>query len=229
MKLDEFLDVAVCENAPDVLWAAATKWLAAEGFDKIIHLSCGSSTVAARTTLGHDFESYYKVNQLDRYDPFATYCLTAPGSVATGVDYIGDYPYLTKEEKHTIVSAGDAGFRAGFSSVVRRDPQGWEAWNIGSSLSRSEVEAICREQGRAIRLGIMSLRGRLVSSGYSTLSARERQCLDLISDGYRTKSIARELGLAEVTVEFHLRNARTKLGAKTRDQTVKLYQATISR
>lgn len=229
MELDDFLDAVVCENAPDVLWAAATKWLAAEGFDKVIYLSSGSGTVAARTTLGHDFETYYKDQQLGRCDPFMTYCLTAPGSVATGVDYIGDYPYLSKEEKHTIISAGDAGFRAGFSSVVRRDPQGWEAWNIGSSLARSQVEAICREQGRAIRLGIMALRGRLTSPAHSTLSARERQCLDLISDGYRTKAIARELGLAEVTVEFHLRNARAKLGAKTRDQTVKLYQAAVSR
>lgn len=47
--------------------------------------------------------------------------------------------------------------------------------------------------------------------------------MDFLAEGYRTKSIARELGLAEVTVELHLKNARTKLGALTRDQALMLY------
>lgn len=225
MRLDDFLDVAVRATDPGELWTAATGWLAAEGFDKIVHLSAGAGGAVARTTLGQDFESYYRSQRLDRHDPFATYCLTAPGSVATGADYVAEYSYLTDAERHVIMSAADAGFRAGFSSVVRRDALGWEGWNIGSSLARAEVEAIRREQGRDIRLGLMALRGRLGTPPCIKLSARERQCLDLISDGLRTKSVARELGLAEVTVELHLRNARGKLGAKTRDQAVRMYQA----
>lgn len=214
------------ETAPDALWSAATRWLAAEGFDKVIHVTASSGAAVAKTTLGDPFESYYRSQRLDRHDPFATYCLTASGSVATGVDYIDCYPYLSDGEKHVILSAADAGFRAGFSAVVRRDARGWEAWNIGSSLPRAQVEAIQKEHGCDIRLAVMALRGRLCSPECAALSERERQCLDLISDGFRTKSIAQELGLAEVTVEFHLRNARRKLGATTRDQAVKVYQLT---
>ncbi|WGW04141.1 helix-turn-helix transcriptional regulator [Tropicibacter oceani] len=225
MRLDDFLDIAVRETDPDQLWFAATRWLATEGFDKVIHIAAGTGAPVARTTLGDAFEDYYRSEGLDRHDPFATYCLTASGSVATGADHISDYPYLSDDEKHVILSAADAGFRAGFSSVVRRDAQGWEAWNIGSSLPRSDVQAIRREHGRDIRLALLALRGRLGSPVRAPLSARERQCLDLISDGFRIKAIARELGLADVTVELHLRNAREKLGAKTRDQAVKLYQA----
>ena len=225
MKLDDFLDVAVETNAPDQLWSAATSWLAAEGFDKIVHLSAGPGGVVARTTLGAGFESYYRSERLDRHDPFATYCLSASGSIATGADYVKEYAYLTDDERHVIMSAADAGFRAGFSSIVQRDARGWEGWNIGSSLSRREVEAIRHERGRDIRLALMAIRGQLDGAACIPLSSRERQCLDLISEGLRTKSVARELGLAEVTVEFHLRNAREKLGAKTRDQAVRIYQA----
>ncbi|NVO27293.1 helix-turn-helix transcriptional regulator [Donghicola sp. C2-DW-16] len=50
-------------------------------------------------------------------------------------------------------------------------------------------------------------------------------CLDLLGCGLRTKAIAQELGISVVTVELHLRNARTKLGAATRDQALMLYRA----
>ena len=227
MRLDDFLDLAVSATAPDALWSAATSWLAAEGFDKVVHLTATAGGAVARTTLGADFERYYRSERLDRHDPFPTYCLTAPGSVATGADYLEDYSYLSDDEKHVIMSAADAGFRAGFSAIVRRDRQGWEGWNIGSSLNRAEVEAIQHAHGREIRMGLMAIRGRLGAAGGASLSARERQCLDLISDGHRTKSAARALGLAEVTVELHLRNAREKLGAQTRDQAVRIYQAQV--
>lgn len=225
MRLDDFLDLVICETDPDQLWTATTRWLAAEGFDKVIHVRGGDGAPVAKTTLGAAFEGHYRDQRYDRHDPFGKYCLTAPGAVATGADYIGDYPYLSDQELEVIRSAGEAGFRAGFSSVVRRDARGWEAWNIGSSLRRRDVEAIRRARGRDIRLALLAVRGRLGGPVVAILSARERQCLALIGDGFRIKSIARELGLAEVTVELHLRNARRKLGAKTRDQAVRLYQA----
>lgn len=225
MRLDDFLDLVIGETDPDRLWTASTCWLAAEGFDKVIHVTGGAGAPVAKTTLGAAFESHYRDRRFDRHDPFGKYCLTAPGSVATGADHLGDYPYLGDQEREVIRSAGDAGFRAGFSSVVRRDARGWEAWNVGSSLARRDVEAIRRQHGRDIRLALLAVRGRLGGPAVPILSARERQCLALIGDGLRIKSIARELGLAEVTVELHLRNARRKLGAKTRDQAVRLYLA----
>lgn len=52
------------------------------------------------------------------------------------------------------------------------------------------------------------------------LSSRERECLSWIARGERPKTIAHRLGLKRVTVDMHLRNARSKLDAQTREHAV---------
>ena len=223
MRTEDFLDKITTETDADLLWSVASDWLSAQGFDKVLHLSIAGGSVTARTTLGAAFERYYRDEGMNRHDPFPKYCLTAAGPVSTGVNYLGDYDYLFPEERRVIEAAADADFRAGFSLVVRRDEAGCEGWNLGSSLSRREVDKIRQEKSLNLQLALMALRGRLCAAAPVTLTSRERQCMDLLATGYRTKSIARDLGLAEVTVELHLRNVRTKLGALTRDQALMLY------
>jgi DNA-binding CsgD family transcriptional regulator len=52
------------------------------------------------------------------------------------------------------------------------------------------------------------------------LSPRERQAIDQIASGRTTKEIAAELSIKESTVNWHVSNARTKLGASTRAEAV---------
>lgn len=52
------------------------------------------------------------------------------------------------------------------------------------------------------------------------LSRREREVFGLLVDGMSMASIARELGLSRETVKTHVRNAMSKLGAKTRTAAV---------
>lgn len=224
MRTEDFLDRITTETDPDLLWSIAAGWLSARGFDKVLHLSTANGAVTARTTLGADFERYYRDEGLARHDPFPKYCLTAPGPVSTGIDYVSDYDYLRPDERRVIAAAADAGFRAGFSVVVRREGLGCEGWNLGSSLNRAEIDKIRQEQLLELRLALMALRGRLGTAATAKLSKRERQVMDLLAVGLRTKSIAGQLGIAEVTVELHLKNVRTKLGALTRDHALLLYR-----
>lgn len=232
MRTEDFANLVACETDASRLWEASTRWLEEMGFDRVLHLDIkGAGKVAVQTTLGRAFETHYQDERLERHDPFLTYCLRTPDSLGTGVDYIDDYSYLSAAEKSVIYAASETGYRAGFSCVVRMGPMGCEAWNVGSTLARAEIEAIRRERGPEIRLGLLALRGRLgapASTLLGKLTARERACLDLLSSGLRTKAIAHDLGLALVTVELHLRNARTKLGASTRDQALALYRSLMS-
>lgn len=50
------------------------------------------------------------------------------------------------------------------------------------------------------------------------LSPREKDVLRLLAAGRMNARIAEDLGVAEVTVRMHLRSARAKLGAATREQ-----------
>jgi len=52
------------------------------------------------------------------------------------------------------------------------------------------------------------------------LSLRELDVLDHLSQGSRPDAIADSLGIAKVTVDFHIRNARLKLGARTATEAV---------
>ncbi len=52
------------------------------------------------------------------------------------------------------------------------------------------------------------------------LSNRERQCLREMALGKRVQAIAEAIGIAPVTVELHLRNARLKLRASTNPEAV---------
>ena len=50
--------------------------------------------------------------------------------------------------------------------------------------------------------------------------ARELEVLRLIRDGHRNKQIADRLGIAETTVNFHIKNLVDKLGANDRTHAV---------
>lgn len=52
------------------------------------------------------------------------------------------------------------------------------------------------------------------------LTRRECQCLQELARGERPQSIAATLGIAPITVDFHIRNARRKLGARTREHAI---------
>jgi DNA-binding CsgD family transcriptional regulator len=52
------------------------------------------------------------------------------------------------------------------------------------------------------------------------LSPREREALDHIASGRTTKEIAAALSIKESTVNWHVSNARSKLGASTRAEAV---------
>jgi DNA-binding NarL/FixJ family response regulator len=56
--------------------------------------------------------------------------------------------------------------------------------------------------------------------GDDNLTDRELEVLRLIRDGNRNKQIASELGIAETTVNFHIKNLVDKLGANDRTHAV---------
>jgi DNA-binding NarL/FixJ family response regulator len=56
--------------------------------------------------------------------------------------------------------------------------------------------------------------------GEETLTSRELDVLRLIRDGHRNKQIADRLGIAETTVNFHIKNLVEKLGANDRTHAV---------
>ena len=63
--------------------------------------------------------------------------------------------------------------------------------------------------------------GALFTSGREP-SMREREVLALLASGATDREIAQMLELSPATVQTHVRNAKAKLGARTRAQAVAL-------
>ncbi len=68
------------------------------------------------------------------------------------------------------------------------------------------------------RPGNHSLLRSMEHDGISQLTAREREILQLISQGYRDRDIAEGLHISEKTVQKHVQNILNKLGAQNRTE-----------
>lgn len=55
-------------------------------------------------------------------------------------------------------------------------------------------------------------------SSSNPLTAKEQQILRLIAEGAITYQIAREMGVSENTIKYHVNNIHTKLGVASRTQ-----------
>ncbi len=90
---------------------------------------------------------------------------------------------------------------------------------IGAAL-RSVVAGLTVIDSRAMPL-LLERRGPVEvppepGAEYETLTPREREVLQLIAQGLPNKTIARELGISEHTVKFHVGSILSKLEASSR-------------
>ena len=220
--LDHCLDLAS-------KWHLARGFLAGLGVDLPIYMYLRPSAPQDRpmifSAMPDWWADHYLEAELAATDPFFKPCHTlAP--VPTGRDYVQENAYmLSAEEAEFIRQAGETGLRSGVSCTVRRANAGhFGGWNFGSCLPRPEYEALLREHGAGLHLAGLLVHQSFQESAAQTapppscLSPRERECLLWLAQGLRTAQIADQIGLASVTVDLHLKGARKKLEAATREE-----------
>lgn len=92
---------------------------------------------------------------------------------------------------------------------------------ILKSMSNTEMLDVIRAVHSGRRRIPAEVAARLAEHlGAEDLTNREIEVLRLIRDGYRNKQIADKLGIAEATVNFHIKNLVDKLGANDRTHAV---------
>lgn len=226
VTLEAIVDRMVEATSSEMVWAAIQDYFAQHGFDRVIYADLRGQAPLILNTYPDGFGQYYSDVCNPRDDPFFRYCCSQLASQETGADYLRNYDYLTGNEQRVILTARESGMRAGFSCTFHKaDVKGMGGWNIGSSLHWTEVEAIRREHGVSLRLAalyaherIQMLRSGGEAEAGPALSPREMDCLAHLASGLRTQQIADRLGIKPVTVEMHIRRAREKLQASTREQ-----------
>lgn len=232
---DDFLDelYGVADSCPAAsagrIWDVTAAFFAASGFDKLIHIDTGPGHFALQTTLADAWVARYQDCGYAKIDPFLSRCCATFRPISTGIAYADMHQGLSAAQMNLIDEASNYGINAGFSSTIRRvGPQGLAGWNIGSSLSRHEVDRLRFHSEASLRLAARHAHEALEQARRQhsvRLSPREVQCLQLLAQGCRTKDIARALDLSNAAVELYLRNARRKLGAVTREQAIAIATA----
>lgn len=91
-----------------------------------------------------------------------------------------------------------------------------------SAPAEDIARAIERVAAGGTFLGVDFPRGPSAVESLLALSPRERQILELLSEGLRVKQIGTKLSLSPATVHTHVRNAIAKLEVDTRTEAVAL-------
>ena len=108
-----------------------------------------------------------------------------------------------------------------------------DAWQTGvrGLLSRSAPVATVSAALRAASAGLVVVEPRLLAAvagphtapadtAIEPLTPREQEVLGWMAQGYANKMIAREMGITEHTVKFHVNAILAKLGAQSRTEAV---------
>lgn len=125
---------------------------------------------------------------------------------------------------HTVLAA----VRAGANGYLPKDISPADLVRSLRSVKRGEA-AITADLTTALIEAIRGLDEQAHARGRAdTLSAREREVLDLVARGARNKQIAAALTISEFTVKRHVQNILGKLGLRSRRAAASLYRTALA-
>lgn len=146
--------------------------------------------------------------------------LTAP-LVMSGVIWPETAPFLARGRRQQIpvallleeefLDARHAAFRGGAAALL--------PWGVSSAELAHALESV--DYGyRVVPRWPSAAADAIRAPAPASLSARERELLELVAAGLGNKAIARRLELSVNTVKYHLASIFTKLDARTRAEAV---------
>lgn len=230
-QITDLLVALDAAGTPADIWRLTERHLSSEGLSHSIYTFTDQRHPARThlwTSLPQSWQSRYIEQEFYKVDPFFTYCCGTFRPIKTGPAFVDDYTYLTSAERQVILEGGETGFVSGISSPVRLlGGSAFGGWNFGTGMPRKEFDTFIAEKFDALRLVGFIVHEHLqrlsppppISDGEETcLTQRERECLLWLARGLRTAAIADRLGIAAVTVDLHIRSARSRLNAVTREE-----------
>ncbi len=230
-RLQSFTEGLETRGDAETVWASLASHVADLGLP-FCTLTMATEThhgkVSSRfhSNLNQEFSETYRTRMLDN-DPFlAIRCRSlAAETILTDPDR---FPGARGRQRDFLELAAAQGVKSCLGIPVRTRDQGeFGGWVIGSDADESEFERFCADHGAQVHLAALlaferiAALGRIEAQGSTArLSPRERECLLWLSAGLRVAMIANRLDLSEAAVNLYIRNARAKLGARTREQAV---------
>lgn len=116
-----------------------------------------------------------------------------------------------------------------FSTLRRLSLRGWSIVLLDATMLQLQASVVAAAHGLITLPGVLADRlyeqrpvaGTVALGSFDEpLTAREREVLELVSQGLSNKLIARRLQISEHTVKFHISSISAKLGASSRTDAV---------
>lgn len=174
-------------------------------------------------------QQYAKARNEEWFDPFLAYCCATFETTKAGREYLPDHDYVGAGSKAYVGVLAEFGLVSGLAIPCRLKGTGRHGgFVICSSFDRyrferqimplaGQLQTFCLIAHRRIEDIILDRKSILERK---PLSARERQTLSLLARGMRAKEIAHTLGVSEASIRLYTKNARSKLGSRTREEAV---------
>lgn len=167
----------------------------------------------------------YRAEVFPDCDPVLDYCRENVTPTFFGKEFECHDSNLPGPRRRYCESLAQVDVRSAIAVPVHSRSNGdWGTFRFATNLNNNDLTCFAADYGLTLILaGTMAFETiRALMKAEQTaevvLTPRERECLLWLSKGLRHEQIAHRLGLKPVTVEFHLANARNKLGARTREQ-----------
>lgn len=211
---------------PQAIWNVTVSHLDTLGIDAVFYADIRPARQQILCNVERSWIDFYDAERYAEIDPFFRHSCATLATSRTGPDYLDMHPYLNARERNFIQIASETGVRAGIAVPFRvQSAEGVGGWHLLSTGGKTVIgEAFERHRAH---LGLVALLAHIRLSELDTqehsapaLSRRERECLQWLGAGLRTKEIAERLRIKPVTVDLHLATARRKLGTRTRAQTI---------
>ncbi|MEM9471132.1 MAG: LuxR C-terminal-related transcriptional regulator [Pseudomonadota bacterium] len=180
-----------------------------------------------QTDLGSEFHDAYTRGELIDIDPFLLFSCHRPNAEKVLTRDLSSFPGSSPKHQEFLDRLAQTGNTGGIGIPVRTsENQVFGGWMFSSREPEEIFHKLAADHGHEAHLAGLLAYERMVSMGLgresneARLSAREREVLLWLCAGYRVSMIADKLGISESAVHLYLKNARAKLGAKTREQAI---------
>lgn len=180
-----------------------------------------------QTDLGTEFHDAYTTGELIDIDPFLQFSCHKPTAQKILTRDLSSFPESSPKHQEFLDRVAQSGNTGGIGIPVRTSENLiFGGWMFSSREPEEAFHKLYADYGHQAHLAGLLAYERMVSLGLGCetneklLSVREREVLLWLCAGYRVSKIADKLGISESAVNLYLKNARAKLGAKTREQAV---------
>jgi len=192
------------------------------GFDHYVYLQLPTPEVRTEAVFLTNYPAEWTTHYIERKYELIDPVLKA--SLLSRVPFDWQNHWFKEQRKQQgafFDEAAEVGVRTGFTIPFHQNDRPTGALSIASELEESELnKLICNHSSTLNLLGVYFYlhADRLLGSDredFFHLTPREVECLRWQALGETMWEISKILSISERTVQFHMDNAKTKLGANT--------------